>query len=44
MPIAKIFAKKGIHIICDKPIGMSSEEAIDLKKIIISIIKILNYV
>ena len=34
VPIAKIFADKGIHIICDKPIGMSSEEAIDLKKII----------
>ena len=34
VPIAKIFAGKGIHIICDKPIGMSSEEAIDLKKII----------
>ena len=34
VPIAKIFAEKGIHIICDKPIGMSSEEAIDLKKII----------
>ena len=34
VPIAKIFAEKGIHIICDKPIGMSSEEAKDLKKII----------
>ena len=30
VPIAKIFAENGIHIICDKPIGMSSEEAIDL--------------
>ena len=34
VPIAKIFAENGIHIICDKPIGMSSKEAIDLKKVI----------
>ena len=34
VPIANIFAEKGIHIICDKPIGMSSKEAIDLKKVI----------
>ena len=31
VPIAKIFAEKGIHIICDKPVALSSEEAIDLK-------------
>ena len=34
VPIAKIFAENWIHIICDKPIGMSSKEAIDLKKVI----------
>ncbi|MDA9723485.1 Gfo/Idh/MocA family oxidoreductase [Candidatus Pelagibacter sp.] len=34
IPIAKIFAENGINIICDKPIGMSSKEAIDLKKVI----------
>ena len=34
VPISKIFAKKGIHIICDKPLALSSEEAIDLKKIV----------
>ena len=34
VPIAKIFAKKGIHIICDKPIALSSEEANSLKDIV----------
>ena len=34
VPIAKIFAKKGIHIICDKPLALSSEEAIALKNIV----------
>ena len=34
VPIAKIFAEKGIHIICDKPLAMSSEEAIVLKNIV----------
>ena len=34
VPIAKIFAEKGIHIICDKPLALSSEEAIDLKKLV----------
>ena len=34
VPIAKIFAEKGIHIICDKPLALSSEEAIDLKQLI----------
>jgi len=34
VPIAKIFADKGIHIICDKPLALSSEEAIDLKNIV----------
>ena len=34
VPIAKIFAKKGIHIICDKPLGLSSREAIELKNIV----------
>ena len=34
IPIAKIFAEKGIHIICDKPLALSSEEAIDLKNIV----------
>ena len=32
--IAKIFAEKGIHIICDKPLALSSEEAISLKNIV----------
>ncbi len=34
VPIAKIFAEKGIHIICDKPLAFSSAEAIELKNII----------
>ncbi len=34
VPIAKIFAEKGIHIICDKPLALSSEEAISLKNIV----------
>ena len=34
VPIAKIFAEKGIHIICDKPLALSSEEAIELKNIV----------
>ena len=34
VPIAKIFADKGISIICDKPLAMSSAEAIELKNII----------
>ena len=34
VPIAKIFAEKGIHIICDKPLALSSEEAIALKNIV----------
>ena len=34
VPVAKIFADKGINIICDKPLAMSSDEAIELKKII----------
>ena len=34
VPIAKIFAEKGIHIICDKPLALSSEEAIDLKQLV----------
>ena len=34
IPIAKIFAEKGIHIICDKPLALSSEEAINLKNIV----------
>ena len=34
VPIAKIFADKGIHVICDKPLALSSEEAIDLKNIV----------
>ena len=34
VPIAKIFAEKGINIICDKPLALSSKEAIDLKKIV----------
>ncbi len=34
VPIAKNFAEKGIHIICDKPLAMSSEEAIVLKNIV----------
>ena len=34
VPVAKIFAEKGIHIICDNPLGLSSEEAIDLKNLV----------
>ncbi len=34
VPIAKTFAEKGIHIICDKPLALSSEEAIGLKNIV----------
>ncbi|MBA33437.1 MAG: oxidoreductase [Candidatus Pelagibacter sp.] len=34
VPVAKIFAEKGIHIICDKPLAMSSYEALELKNII----------
>ena len=34
VPIAKIFAEKGIHIICDKPLALSSKEAITLKNIV----------
>ena len=34
VPIAKIFVEKGINIICDKPLALSSEEAIDLKNIV----------
>ena len=34
IPIAKIFAEKDIHIICDKPLALSSEEAINLKNIV----------
>ena len=34
VPIAKIFAEKGINIICDKPLALSSKEAIDLKNIV----------
>ena len=34
VPIAKIFAEKSIHIICDKPLALSSREAIELKNIV----------
>ena len=34
VPIAKIFAEKGIHIICDKPLALSTTEAIELKNIV----------
>jgi len=34
VPVAKIFAEKGIHIICDKPLAFSSEEASALKDIV----------
>tara|TARA_Y100001970_G_C14212949_1_gene847972 strand:- start:186 stop:1331 length:1146 start_codon:yes stop_codon:yes gene_type:complete len=34
VPIAKVFGEKGIHIICDKPLAISSEEAIELKNIV----------
>ena len=34
VPIAKIFAEKGIHIICDKPLALSSVEANSLKDIV----------
>ena len=34
VPIAKIFAEKGIHIICDKPLALSIKEAISLKNIV----------
>ena len=28
IPIAKVFAEKGINIICDKPLALSSKEAV----------------
>ena len=34
VPVAKIFADAGINIICDKPLALTSEEAIELKNII----------
>ena len=34
VPIAKIFAEKGMHIICDKPLALSTKEAIELKNIV----------
>ena len=34
VPIAKIFAEKGIHIICDKPLALSTKEDIELKNIV----------
>ena len=34
IPVAKIFAEKGIHIICDKPLALSSVEANSLKDIV----------
>ena len=34
VPVAKIFADVGINIICDKPLALTSEEAIELKNII----------
>ena len=34
VPIAKVFAEKGIHIICDKPLALSTKEAIELKNIV----------
>ena len=34
VPVAKIFAEKGIHIICDKPLAFSSEEANSLKNLV----------
>ena len=34
VPVAKIFAEKGINIICDKPLALSSIEANSLKDIV----------
>jgi predicted dehydrogenase len=34
VPVAKIFADKGINIICDKPLALTSKEAVELKKTI----------
>ena len=34
VPVAKIFADAGINIICDKPLALTSKEAIELKNII----------
>ena len=34
VPIAKVFAEKGIHIICDKPLALSTKEAIEIKNIV----------
>ena len=34
VPVAKIFAEKGIDIICDKPLALSSVEANSLKDIV----------
>ena len=34
VPVAKNFADMGINIICDKPLALTSEEAIELKNTI----------
>ena len=34
VPIAKVFAEKGIHIICDKPLALTTEEASSLRDIV----------
>ena len=33
--IAKVFIEKGIHIICDKPLTATVEDAVKLKKVIL---------
>ncbi len=32
-PISKAFLENGIHVVCDKPLGLSSDEGRDLKRI-----------
>ena len=34
-PIAKAFLEGGFHVICEKPVAMSSAEALELKKILL---------
>ncbi|MEX1308632.1 MAG: Gfo/Idh/MocA family oxidoreductase, partial [Eubacteriales bacterium] len=33
-PISKAFLENGIHVVCDKPLGLSSDEGRDLKRIV----------
>ena len=33
-PVAKLFLEKGFHVVCDKPMTLTLEEALELKKIV----------